>query len=108
MMENSTTKAPTAAKYASRSMSGAPAGRGAAEASVHFGGAARFGTLAMEISLNPGVRVAHDARERIDLHLLVHDHADTIAGPKDGVQVVRDHHDRQFELALQLHDQLIE
>jgi ABC-type uncharacterized transport system YnjBCD ATPase subunit len=47
--------------------------------------------LAVEIRLNPRIRIFDDAIERIDFHMTVDNHPDTIAGPEDGVQIVRDH-----------------
>ena len=64
--------------------------------------------FAVEIGLYPGMRMLDDALERVDFHLLIHDHADTIAGSKDRVQIVRDHHDRELQLALQVDDELVE
>jgi hypothetical protein len=45
----------------------------------------RSGTLAVEIGLDPRVWVVDDAGERIDFHMAVHDHPDTIAGAEDRV-----------------------
>ena len=66
------------------------------------------GALAVEIRLDPRVWIADDAVQRIDFIMRVDDHADTIAGTEDGVQIVRDHDDGELELLLQIHDQLIE
>src|SRR6187549_2971356 len=64
--------------------------------------------LSVEISLDPGVRVARDALERVAGHLTVDNHPDTIAGSEDGVEIVRDHDDGEPELLAQIHEQFVE
>src|ERR1700739_2171852 len=68
----------------------------------------RAGTLPVEISLDPRVWVVDDAFERIDFHMAVYYHTDTIAGAEDRVQVVRDHDNRQPQFLLQVKYQLVE
>ena len=58
--------------------------------------------LAMEVLLNPGVLVANDFIERPADHLPIDDHADPVADPEDGIEIVRDHHHRQRQPFLQL------
>src|SRR3954451_22712724 len=65
-------------------------------------------SLAMEIRLDPRVRIARDAGERVARHLAVDDHPDTIAGSEDGVEIVRDHDDGELELLAQIHEQFVE
>src|ERR1700738_4457220 len=65
-------------------------------------------TLAMEVGLDPRIWVLDDAIERIDFHTLVDNHPDTIAGPEDGVQIVRDHDDSEPQLLLKIQYQLVE
>src|SRR5690606_3450557 len=68
----------------------------------------RFSALAVEVGLNPWMRMLDDSLERVDLHALVDDHAYAIAGAEDGIQIVRDHHDGQSKLALKINQQLVE
>lgn len=63
--------------------------------------------FAVEVRLDPGVRVLNDAIERVAYHVAVDYHPDTIAGPEDGVQIVGDHDNGQFQLLLQIQDQVI-
>ena len=66
------------------------------------------GTVAVEIGLDPGMRVGHDPFQAVGHHLAVHDHPDTIAGSENGVQIVGDHHHGQRQLLLQADQQLVE
>src|SRR5882724_8777627 len=86
--------------------------RGSGAVGITFHGAAllepRSATLAEEIGLDPCIRIFDDAIERIDFHMTVDNHPDTIAGPEDGVQIVRDHDNGEPQLLLQIQYQLIE
>jgi hypothetical protein len=48
-----------------------------------------------------------DARQRVDFHPAVHDHADAIAGAEYRVEIMRDHHDGELELAMQIQREFI-
>ena len=54
------------------------------------------------------MRVVDDAAQRIADHAAIDDDTDPVAGAEDGVEIVRDHHYRQLQLALQVNQQLIE
>src|SRR6185437_808407 len=64
--------------------------------------------LPVKVRLYPRMRVIDDPLQRVRLHPPVHDHADTVAGTEDGVEIVRDHHHRQPQLPLQVQHQLVE
>jgi hypothetical protein len=49
-----------------------------------------------------------DARECVDFHAPVDNHADAIAGAKNRIEIMRDHDDGELELAMQILRELIE
>src|SRR6185437_11469980 len=66
------------------------------------------GALAVKVRLYPRMRMIDDPLQRVRLHPSVDDHADTIAGAEDGIEIVRDHDHRQPQLLLQVQHQLVE
>src|ERR1700728_722716 len=69
---------------------------------------ARARARALEVGLNPGMRVVHDAVERVADHAAVDDDAHPTVGAIDGIQIVRNHHYRELQFALQVNHQLVE
>ena len=65
-------------------------------------------TRAVEILTDPGVVVGDDAVQRIHDDFLVDQHGDTITCPCEGVQIVRDHDDRQAECLAQVQHEFVE
>ena len=53
---------------------------------------------AVEILADPGMVVPDDALQRVHDDFAIDQHGDTITGPREGVQIVGDHHDRQPQL----------
>jgi hypothetical protein len=62
----------------------------------------------VEIFSYPRVLVILDPGERVHDHLAIDQHRDTVACPRQGVQIVGDHHDGQLERAAQIEHKLIE
>src|SRR5579863_3297764 len=69
---------------------------------------ARARAWSLEVDLYPRVRVVHDALERVADHAAIDDDANPTAGAIDGIQIVRNHHYRELELAPQVNYQLVE
>src|SRR6187551_2347594 len=63
---------------------------------------------AVEVRLDPRMRMLDDALAHILHHLAVDDHTDALADAEDRIQVVRDHHHCEVQLMLQVGYQVIE
>jgi hypothetical protein len=61
----------------------------------HFRGAS---PRPVKVLVNPGMRVLQHSVKRIAYHATIDDHADPAAGPKQRIQVVRNHDHRQPQL----------
>jgi hypothetical protein len=56
------------------------------------------GPGAVKVFVDPGIRIQLNAFQSVAHHAPANDHADPAAGAKQGIQIVRDHDNRELQL----------